>query len=241
MRQNTIHYNSVHSFPHTYLCNYLPLSTGRDKLSYSLLRFKRMQKPDLEAWIDCALEMPGPGFIAPGTTIIRALHHNELHAGDQGPVALDLLGEALARNYAASYLPDLLGKSRPARPIRGLGMDERVSELEGIYVLVGDLPAGPILLIDDILTTAATMKAIIKAVLRANPRPSLQVFTLARADYTPLPGGSDPLRGLNFQFPAGLDWVVAEGPESYSPSPDRETLPPGSATRLKVEIRADSW
>src|ERR1700738_2174215 len=133
LQQTSIHYNKVIAYPHYYLCNYLPLSTGRDTLSYSLLKFKRAQQPDLNGWIDCSLEMLGAAGIAPGTTIIRALHHDETAIREDKPVALDLLGKALAERFHGFYRPTLLFKSRRAREIRKLGREEREAELKGIY------------------------------------------------------------------------------------------------------------
>ena len=73
-------------YPHYYLCHYLPRSAGRDTLSHSLLKFKRSRQPDLEGWIDCALEMTTSMPVPPGATLIRALHHNETAIPDT-PVA----------------------------------------------------------------------------------------------------------------------------------------------------------
>jgi len=42
------------SFRHDYLCHYLPVAAGADRLSGSLLRFKRRTQPDLDAWTERA-------------------------------------------------------------------------------------------------------------------------------------------------------------------------------------------
>jgi hypothetical protein len=65
------------SFRHDYLCHYLPLSAGTDAFSRSLLKFKRRSQPDLNAWIDCSLEVWKKIPLSPDTIILRALHHDE--------------------------------------------------------------------------------------------------------------------------------------------------------------------
>lgn len=65
------------SFRHDYLCHYLPLSAGTDAFSRSLLKFKRRSQPDLNAWIDCSLEVLKESPPSPDTIILRALHHDE--------------------------------------------------------------------------------------------------------------------------------------------------------------------
>jgi predicted amidophosphoribosyltransferase len=232
LQQTSIHYNKVASYPHYYLCNYLPLSTGRDSLSHSLLKFKRAQQPDLNGWIDCSLEMLGAAFIVPGTTIIRALHHDETAVREDKPVALDLLGKALAKRFHGRYRPSLLFKSRLTREIRRLGREEREAELKGIYYMNRFQPDedGPILIIDDILTTAATIRAIITAIRPHYPAVPLSIFTLAKADYDSRLNRSGPLLGQTYQLPDGMDWVVADEPSIYY-----------SMEQIMACIRADDW
>jgi predicted amidophosphoribosyltransferase len=54
-------------------------------------------------------------------------------------------------------------------------------------------PSTPLLLIDDILTTGTTMRALISTIRRDYPVCPIRAFTLTRADYTqrvaPLTGG----------------------------------------------------
>jgi hypothetical protein len=242
------------TYPHYYLCNYLPVSAGKDTLSHSLLLFKRAHQPDLSGWIDCSLEIfasaclpigTHPIPILPGSTIVRALHHNETVAGEAGPAALDQLGKALASRFQCRYAPSMLHKSRLTREIKGFTRQQRETELQGLYYIcmppptelspstVPPDPAGdhpdqipqdsPILIIDDILTTATTVKMIIAAVRGHFPRSPLAVFTLAKADYDAGPNKTTLLKGQNYVLEQGTDWLVAEETATYYSSQQLKT------------------
>lgn len=199
--------------PHYYLCSYHPLSTGKDSRSYSLLQFKRGRQPYLNNWIDSSLEMltdasgpATPPIIPPGCIILRALHHDETFVCEDSPTSLDKLGKALAGHFQGHFLPGLLKKSLPTQPVKGLSREERMSLLEGLYsvvdVSISVIPDNPdgshilsdpespnihFLIIDDVLTTGITMKAIISALRRAYPNACPAIFTLAKAAPNPPP------------------------------------------------------
>jgi hypothetical protein len=163
LQQTSILYNTT-LYPHYYLCNYLPVSVGKDTLSHSLLKFKRGRQPDLNGWIDCSLEMlatppippdatiippgtttvfPGAAIIPPDSSIIRALHHEETILREDAPsTSLDKLGSALAHQFKGRYLPHLLRKSLPTQQIKGLSKEQREAELQGLYSLY-PAPAAP--------------------------------------------------------------------------------------------------
>ena len=122
------------SFRHYYLCDYLPLSAGKDMISRSLLKFKHRTQPDFSTWIEYALEALHGVSLTPDTIILRALHHDEM-AVSVFPTALDFLGHALARRFGCRYLPSFLRKSRHARPCKELSRRQRKTELRGIYSL----------------------------------------------------------------------------------------------------------
>ncbi len=199
LQQTYIPHNGA-VYAHYYLCNYLPLSAGRDIFSHSLLKFKMGLQPDLSGWIDCSLDMlasgipgagpiPGARLIPNGATIVRALHHDELHAAENPPTSLDLLGRALAGRFQSHYRPSLIRKTRPARKINRLTLEQRETELKDIYImnepaqtdepgLSPDNPVPFVLIIDDILTTATTgVRSILTALLNRCPGASIVVFT----------------------------------------------------------------
>lgn len=188
-------------FTHYYVCPYLPRIAGTDALSHSLLKFKQRIQPDLDAWIDCSVQLLGALPFSPDTIILRALRHDEMTARTHIPSALDLLGLSLAHHLGCHYLPSLLTKSRPTLPNKHLTRRQRQSQLHDVYhfsathrtlaapsaaaaATTADLPT-PFLLIDDVLTTGTTMRTLIQTLLRNHPACSVKTFTLARADYRP--------------------------------------------------------
>jgi predicted amidophosphoribosyltransferase len=201
-------------FTHYYLCPYLPLAAGSDPLSLSLLKFKQRIQPDLNAWIDCSARLLGRLHFFSDTIIIRPLRHDETTARPDFPSALDLLGQTLAMQIGCRYLPTLLTKSRTTLPNKHLTRRERWSQLGDVYHLTTTPPADktthspdltpppdptagasnshtipyapstPFLLIDDILTTGTTMRALISTIRRTYPDCPIKAFTLTRADYS---------------------------------------------------------
>jgi predicted amidophosphoribosyltransferase len=244
LQQTSIAYHNS-SFRHYYLCHYLPLSAGKDIFSQSLLKFKRRIQPDLDAWIDCSLEVLKEISLSPDTIILRALSHDETNLSPTRttfPAALDIFGEALAHRFGCPYLPSLLFKSRPTRPCKELSREQRLAELRNIYSIApaslpaaappdGANPSPPFLLIDDILTTGTTMRMIIRAIRRQFPRSLIRIFTLARSDYDPSLNLSSPLHGQNYHLQDHTGWIVAEEePDGYlkpnsHPQPDEHPNP----------------
>jgi predicted amidophosphoribosyltransferase len=177
------------SFPHYYLCSYLPRTVGKDALSLSLLKFKQRFQPDLDAWTAAATDLLDDLPFSPDTIIVRALRHNETVARPEFPCALDLLGHSLAARLHCRYLPALLIKTRPTLPGKFLTRNQRRSQLESVYQLAPVAPAPepgsptPFLLIDDILTSGSTMRALIHTLRNHYPACAITAFTLTRAGY----------------------------------------------------------
>jgi predicted amidophosphoribosyltransferase len=232
------------SYPHYYLCHYLPVSTGRDSFSHSLLKFKESRQPDLSGWIDCTLDALATLPILPGTTILRALHHDETAIRQDKPTALDKMGKALAARFRSDYRPSLLRKYRPTREIKGFSKEQRTTELQDTYYYIEDaapqfsigdtqspigdtqgsigdehIPPGDghFLLLDDILTTGTTIRAIIAAILLHYPKAQFSIFTLARATYDARSNSALPLKGQNYQLEQDKDWILAEEDADYYP------------------------
>ncbi|GGB14886.1 ComF family protein [Puia dinghuensis] len=179
---------------HYYLCDYLPLTSGIDPVSRSLLKFKRGVQPDLDNWLSktrCALHTK-PLTLPPDTIIIRALHHKETRAAQDRPSTLDLLGQTLSGHFHFPYHPQLLHKTRPTNTVQGLTRRQRQAELQDVYQvnlpvtinITTNLPAAApptsLLLIDDILTTGTTIRMIIKTLHSTLPNSTITIFTLAK-------------------------------------------------------------
>lgn len=208
-------------YSHYYLCHYLPASAGRDNLSHSLLRFKKGRHPDLEGWIDCSLELFAQAPIPPGATIIRALHHYETTVSPT-PSSLDFLGHELAHRLRHHYHPQLLQKTQPNRPVKLFSRPRREEELQGLYridathtSLLPD-PPGHWLIIDDVLTSGATIRAILQAILQAYPQSTAPVDILTMARATANPTLHPTLKGRHYQFDEDdTTWTLAEDQSPY--------------------------
>lgn len=94
-----------------------------------------------------------------------------------------LLARALGRRIGRPVCPDLLLRTRPTRSLDGLSRDQRFAELSDAITmnparahLVQD---GPVLLVDDVMTSGATLAASAEACLRAGAT-HVFVLTLAR-------------------------------------------------------------
>ncbi len=206
LQETSITYNN-YLYRYYYLYHYLPLTAGVDPLSRSLLKFKRGTQPDLDNWIQTTLREFHNIPLSPDTIIIRALRHDETQVHEPSlssapvpsspppssppPYSLDLLGQALATCFQCQYLPSLLVKSHPTTSNKGLTRDQRDLELINVYSINPEaLPlsdAAPFLLIDDILTTGATIRSIIHVLQQSLPDNPLQIFTLAKVDHIPYP------------------------------------------------------
>lgn len=191
LQEGRISYGMRRRAAHLFLCHYYPLGYGADEISYSLIRFKMGRPSEREVWTAAALEaLRG---LLPGTLVVRALSHLELSAGRGSP--LDSLGGAISYRYGGRYAPELLGKNRYTRTCREmLTKTERIAELKGVYYWRGgDMGrwGQRVLILDDIVTTGATVSAILDVVHEALPDAKLLVFSLARAS---------PDRSLNLAF-----------------------------------------
>jgi hypothetical protein len=257
LQEASIKYNDS-LYRYYYLCHYLPLSAGVDTLSRSLLKFKRGIQPDLNAWIECTLEVFHNIPLSPGTIIIRALRHDETQVHGSPPAALlpsspslyslDLLGQTLAANFQCRYLPSLLCKSRPTLSNKGLTRGQRETELNDVYSItpgstgIPPLPASgsphlPFLLIDDILTTGTTIRTIIHTLHQTFPLSPLQVFTLAKADNAPDLNRSSPPQSQNYHLEEDAGWIIAEEPAPYATT--ETSLPDQPLEDLKNSIRTN--
>lgn len=94
-----------------------------------------------------------------------------------------LLGAAFAKHVGADYCPDLLRRHRKTAPLEGLGFAERFERLNGAITpnpaQAGQAGGRTVLLIDDVMTSGATLSASAEAVLAAGAR-DVRILTLAR-------------------------------------------------------------
>lgn len=94
-----------------------------------------------------------------------------------------LLAQALAQEVGAAFCPDLLLRTRGLGSLEGLGALERQEKLKGAIKANSRhhavLANAHVLLIDDVLTSGATLKAATEACIAANVK-DVCVLTLAR-------------------------------------------------------------
>lgn len=95
-----------------------------------------------------------------------------------------LLAKALARETGLAWSPDLLIRYRRTTSLDGLGREERYAAVDNAikvhpkrrHQIIGR----PVLLVDDVMTSGATLTAATQALLREGSGP-VRVVTLARA------------------------------------------------------------
>ena len=166
-------------------------------MSISFLRFKQRTQPDLDAWIERSARSLQPLGFTPGTIILRALRHDETRFRPEFITPLDLLCQTLADRLSCHYQPDHILKSRITLPGKHLTRTQRNNQLKDLFLIphpITSLPPPPFLLIDDILTTGATMRALFRTLRCRYPASPICAFTLTRADYqAPTPSKSPSL------------------------------------------------
>ena len=94
-----------------------------------------------------------------------------------------LLGAVLSRSSSATWMPDLLVRARATKSQARLSASDRRKNVHGAFRLRkrhGDTVSGKsVVLIDDVITTGATVDSCVRALKRGGER-SVDVLTLAR-------------------------------------------------------------
>jgi hypothetical protein len=234
-----IYHNS--SFRHDYLCHYLPVAAGADRLSGSLLRFKRRIQPDLDAWSDCSLEVlrdiplpPDSIPLSPHTIILRALGHEETSAGHGFPTALDILGEKIATRFGCRYLPSLLLKSRVTLPCKYLFRRQRLDELRDVYT-VAPAPSTPH---PDPLTSTPAIthspSSTSPPAIPHSPSPTSPPFLLIDDILTTGTTMRMIIRALRARFPACPIQIFTLARADYNPAFNQASPPQGQNYHLEA-------
>lgn len=149
--------------------------SGTLKEAISLFKFsgiKRLGRP-LGRLLQ-ELTMPQADFIIPVPMEVDGLINRGFNQ------AL-VLSREVSKTFKIPILIGMLYKKRKTPPQVGLGADERVLNLKGAFGVKGDLYGKKILLLDDVMTTGATVNECSNELLRAGAG-EIVVIVLARAE-----------------------------------------------------------
>jgi len=159
---------------------------GYDVDKQLILDFKNEEEVAIRQFILKALDFFGHGQMSDDLIVLRPLHSNETKI-DSTLTPLDRLGDSMASVFNCTYYPGLLTKSRATKQVKTLSPAMRKAELREVYKIETtyfDFNKKPVLIIDDIVTTGATVCAIIATILKDFPNAKINVFSLA---WTPTP------------------------------------------------------
>jgi ComF family protein len=160
-------------------------------LARAIHRFKYEGHSELALPLARALATESSGWLN-GLGRRAALVPVPLHRGRllrRGYDQAALLTRALARTTGLSLRPTLLRRVRATRRQVGLTEAERTENLHGAFATHGPMPPEPLVLVDDVFTTGATVRAASAALREAGVR-GVYVLTLARAVGEANPGRS---------------------------------------------------
>lgn len=151
--------------------------------SHRLLMFlKYNHRPDIGRWMGrlMARDLHSMGFFEDMDCIAAVPLHwkRQMKRGYNQSIELargvaDITGLPLVRRQIVR----LRNNSTQTRK----SMEERIENVESLFHVKSRLPYHHILLIDDVLTTGATLTACAKAILQHNPEMKVSILTLAKA------------------------------------------------------------
>jgi len=153
----------------------------QDVISRSLHDFKDGCEPQTSRWISLATPLVCKQLNF--DLIVRPLGSAEETVSGSAP--LDRLCRAIATASGATYAPERLRKTGPVRALTTLGgRVMRQMELDGAYAFdAAGLPdTFRVLVVDDLVTTGATLEAVCRTIRGARPGARILTFVLARVE-----------------------------------------------------------
>lgn len=166
-----------------------PWHGGRAAILYSgvgrqlVLTFKHGDRPDLAPALAGWLSVAAAPVIRPGMIVAPVpLHFRRLLKRRYNQSAL--LARHLAMARGLPHIPDLLQRSRHTSAQNHRGVMDRFANIAGAIRInprrISRVAARPVLLVDDVMTSGATLAAATEALLAAGSGPVF-VAVLARA------------------------------------------------------------
>ncbi|NKB19175.1 MAG: ComF family protein [Alphaproteobacteria bacterium] len=153
-----------------------------DASRQALLAFKHSDRTDVAPAFAGMMVQAGGELLADADLIVPVpLHRWRLISRRYNQSAL--LALALSKTTSVPAVPDLLERTRATPSQGGLGAKARERNVAGVFSVrpgrTTHLSERRVLLVDDVLTTGATVSACTKALLRGGAR-AVDVLTLAR-------------------------------------------------------------
>ena len=143
-------------------------------------RFKYEDHPELAPALAALLAAECPRFLAQAPPVLVPLPLHDRRFRERKYDQTWLLASALARVTRRSARADLLTRVRETRRQVGLSEAERALNVSDAFHASPAATGQELLLVDDVLTTGATVRAAALALRRAGAS-RIQVLTLARA------------------------------------------------------------
>lgn len=147
-------------------------------LRRAIQQFKFSRKVGLDRSLGRLLERTIEEELKIDLVVAVPLHHQRLQQRSYNQALL--LAREIARSRNLPVASNLLLKVRETEPQQGLSAKQRLRNLQDAFVLQGDLSGQAILLVDDVMTTGATVESCSKVLLAAGAR-VVYVAVIARA------------------------------------------------------------
>jgi len=145
-------------------------------------RFKFAGDLAVGRWLGEALAVAASGASRPALVVVPPSTRERLRSRGFNP-ALEI-AKAAARVLDIECARDAVIRVRETQPQPGLGRGERRRNLEGAFACARDLAGVHVAIVDDVMTTGATVDAV-TAVLRGAGASRVSAWVAAR---TPFPG-----------------------------------------------------
>lgn len=152
-----------------------------------VLAMKHGDRTDIARGMAPLMGMAARDLIQPDTVVVPVpLHWRRMFRRRYNQAAL--LAQGLARHRGLPCIPDALSRHGRHESLDGLGRAERFAALSGAIAVhsqrAAKIAGRHVLLVDDVMTSGATLSACTAALLASQVR-EVSVVTLARVAQTP--------------------------------------------------------